>query len=192
MGHNVSRSRQDEIDRTRRLAELKPFLVPGWRIDTGKFQIVEVGTVLGHYQRGQEMLLRCRRPDCRRRVEVDFEAAVHAGLGDRPTAHLLHLLKCQHWCGCQLDEVSAIYPPGVPLVSFLQHRDVLVAIACEGCKTRLLLPPQEVIRRLKLAGRGDGSTGVIELANAVRGPCRKCGRTRFETQVVWGKGPPKA
>ncbi|HEX8214728.1 MAG TPA: hypothetical protein VF582_04560 [Allosphingosinicella sp.] len=189
MGHNVSRGRQDEIERTRRLAELKPFLVPGWRIDTSKFQIAEVRTVLGYYQRRQEMLLRCKRSDCRRRVELDFEAAIHAGLGDRPPAHLLHLLKCRHWSGCQLEEISAIYPRGVPLVGFLQHPDVLIAIACGTCKARLLLPPREVIRKLRAAGRGDGSTGVLELAKLVRGPCRKCGGRRFAAEVVWPGRP---
>jgi hypothetical protein len=187
MGHNVSRGRREEIERKRRIAELTPLLVPGWQIDPGRLQPVEVRTVLGFYQRGQDLLLRCRRPDCRRRVEIDFHAAVQAGLGDRPPAHLLQLLKCRHWDGCALEEASAVYPGGVPLIAFLQHPDVLIAIACAGCGARLLLPPREVIRRLQAAGRGDGSTGVIELAKAVRGPCRKCSGRRFAAEIVWPK-----
>lgn len=182
MSHNVSRGRQDEIERSRRLGELQPFLVPGWQIDAGRFEIVEVKTVLGYHQRGQEMLLRCQRTDCRRRIEIDFRAAVHAGLGD-----LHHLLRCHHWSGCRLEEVSATYPKGVPLVGYLKHRDVLIAIICTFCEARLLLPPQEVIRKLEAAGRGDGSTGVLELARAIRGPCRKCGLRRFECEVLWSK-----
>lgn len=185
MGHNVSRGRQDEIERQSRLAELKPFLVPGWRIDTSRLQIVEVRTALGHYQRGQEVLLRCRRADCHRRVEIDFRAAVHAGLGDKPLSHLLQRLRCDHWSGCQLEETAASYPRGVPLVGYLQHADVLIAIACTGCETRLLLPPREVIRRLQAAGRGDGSTGILGLGKAVRGPCRKCSGRSFAAEVVW-------
>ena len=189
MGHNVSRSKQDEIRCSQRVAELKPFLVPGWQVDLSRSEIVDVKTVLGFYQRGQAVLLRCQRPDCRRRVELDLRAAVQAGHGDRTLPHLLHLLRCQHWSGCKLEEVSATYPKGVPLIGYLQHHDVLIAIACTGCEARLLLPPKAVIERLKQAGRGDGSTGVLELGLAVRGPCRKCGRQKFKADVVWPRVP---
>ena len=175
MGHNVSRAKQDQIERDRRIAELKPLLVAGWRIDRDRFQIVEIQTVLGHYQRGQELLFRCRRTDCRRRVEVDLRSAVHAGLGDRTLKHLLHMLRCQHWSGCQLEEVSAIYPQGVPLVAYLKHPDVLIVITCLACEARTLLTPQEIIKRLKAAGTGDGSTGVIELGKVIRGPAASAG-----------------
>jgi hypothetical protein len=185
MSHDVSRGKQDEIERSRRLAELRPFVVPGWRIHTDRFQIVEIKTVLGYYQRGQTMLLRCRRLDCRRRVEIDFEAAVHAGHGAKPLPFLLQMLRCHHWSGCQREEMSATYPKGVPLVGLLQHKDVLVAIACAACPARLLLPPREVIRKLSEARRGDGSTGVLELGKAVRGPCRKCDGRRFESELIW-------
>jgi DNA-directed RNA polymerase subunit RPC12/RpoP len=86
------------------------------------------------------------------------------------------MLRCHHWNGCRLEEASSTYPKGVPLVAYLQEEDALIAIACNGCGTRLLLPAAEVIRRLKAAGRGDGATGVLELGTAVRGPCRRCGR----------------
>ncbi len=185
MSHNVSRAKQDEIKRERRLAEIQPYVVPGWRIDQSSWEIVEVPTALGHFQRQQEMLLRCQRSDCRRRVEIDFRAAVQAGLGDRPVKHLLERLKCHHWSGCRLEEVSAIYPKGVPLVGYLKHRDVLISIRCTTCQYRLLLPPREVIKRLEAVGCGDGSTGIIELARAIRGPCRKCGTSSFETNVIW-------
>jgi hypothetical protein len=189
VSHNVSRGKQDEIERSRRLGELRPFVVAGWQIDPSKFQIVEIKTVLGYHQRGQEMLLRCQRTDCRRRIEIDFRAAVHAGLGDRPVFHLHHLLRCHHWSGCRLEEISATYPKGVPLVGYLQHPDVLIAILCTHCEARLLLPPKQVIARLKAAGRGDGSTGILELARVIRGPCRKCGVRRFECQVIWSQRP---
>lgn len=60
--------------------------------------------------------------------------------------------------------MSAIYPGGVPLVGYLRHRNVLIAIACSNCGMRSLLPPRIVIRKLEAAGRGDGNTGVIALA----------------------------
>ena len=190
MAHNISQERHEQIERARRVAALKPFLVPGWRIDQVKAEIVPVPTVLGHYQRGQQLLLRCRREGCRRRTEVDLRSAIEEGLGDRPVQHLVDLLRCRHWSGCALEEYSAVYPKGVPLVGYLSHPDVLIAITCEGCGARSLLPPREVILRLKAAGRGDGNTGILALATAVRGPCRKCHRSRFTTQIVWVNGTP--
>jgi hypothetical protein len=95
------------------------------------------------------------------------------------------MLRCHHWSGCRLEETSATYEQGVPLVALLQHEDVLIAIACAACRGRALLPPREVIRRLRAAGRGDAATGVLELGKAVRGPCRRCTGRRFETQVIW-------
>lgn len=186
MAHNVSRERQEQIEREKRLAELKPFLVPGWQLDRTKAQIVEVPTVLGHYQRGQQLLLRCRREDCRRRVEANLRSAIEAGLGDRPVTYLLEPLRCGQWDGCALVEVSATYPEGVPLVGFLAHRDALIAIACAHCGTRSLLPPREVIRKLEALKRGNGNTGLLALARAVRGPCRQCHRRQFVTGIVWG------
>jgi hypothetical protein len=190
VSHNVSRGKQQEIELRRRIAALRPFLVPGWQIDSDRGRIVEVPTVLGCHQRGQQVLLKCSRPDCRRRIELDLKAAVHAGLADRPIMHLHQLLKCNHWSGCELAQASAIYPNGVPLVAYLQHEDVLISVSCTGCTSRLLLPPSEVIRRLQASGRGDGATGVLELGKAVRGPCRKCGQARFESQVLWTKSKP--
>lgn len=159
--------------------------MPGWQLDRIKAQIAEIPTVLGHLQRGQQLLLRCQRKDCRRRCEVDLRSAIEAGLSDRPVKHLLEVLRCRHWDGCALDEYSAIYPNGVPLIAYLNHRDVLIAIACANCEARTLLPPREVIRRLRAAGRGDSNTGVHALAKAVRGPCRKCHHRQFTTDVVW-------
>lgn len=189
VSHNVSRGKQGEFERKQRLDELKPFLVPGWTLDLSRLQPIEVRTVLGYYQRGQDMLLRCRRRDCRRRVEVDFRAAVQGGLGDRPASYMLELLKCRHWNGCQLEEASATYPKGIPLVALLGEAEVLIAIACAVCAARALLPPREVIRRLNAAGRGDGSTGILELGQAVRGPCRNCSGRRFAAELVWPKRP---
>ena len=187
MSHNVSRGKKDQVEFSRRLAELTPLLVPGWQLDSGRLQIVAVKTVLGFHQRGQQMLLRCRRTDCHRRVEIDFREAVQAGKGDWPPNHLLHVLRCGHWAGCKLQEVSATYPNGVPLVGLITKADVLIAIICESCAARLLLPPCAVIARLKQAKRGDGSTGVLELGKRVRGPCRKCGAGRFRSELVWSK-----
>jgi DNA-directed RNA polymerase subunit RPC12/RpoP len=117
-------------------------------------------------------------------VEVEFKGAVQAGLGDRPLSHLIHCLRCQHWAGCGLEEASAVYPLGVPLVAFLNEEDTLIAIVCEACGARVLLPPRAVIDRLKRAGTGDGSTGVLELGKRVRGPCRQCRATRFRSEII--------
>jgi hypothetical protein len=184
MAHNVSTERKARIERARRVGELREFLVPGWRLDLERLEIVEVNTALGHYQRGQQLLLLCRKADCRRRVEVDLRSAIEAGLSDQPVAVLLERLRCRHWQGCELAQAHAIYPNGVPLVSYLKEKDRLIAIACTACGGRSLLPPAEVIKRLTSVGRGNGNTGIIELARAVRGPCRRCGHQRFTTSAV--------
>lgn len=189
MSANASRSKRDEMERTARLTDLQPLLVPGWQISPDGLRVVTVATVLGFYQRGQEMLLKCRRRDCHRRVEIDFRAAIQAGRGNQSPRHLIHDLRCGHWDGCSLEEVSAIYPNGVPLVAYLNDKDMLIAIACEQCPARLLLPPRAVIERLKQAGRGDGSTGILELGRRVRGPCRRCGGRKFRSEVVSPKAP---
>jgi DNA-directed RNA polymerase subunit RPC12/RpoP len=189
VAHNVSQRRREELDREQRRRELAAFLVPGWELDATGRKIVEIKTVLGFYQRGQGLLLRCSRVDCRRRVEVDFRAAVEAGLGDKPISVLIDALRCRHWRGCELGESSQVYPHGVPLVGFLDQPDVLVAIACRRCTARVLLRPRAMILKLKAAGRGDGSTGIKQLGELVRGPCRQCGARRFESEVVWPRHP---
>ncbi len=189
MGYNVSRNRRIEMVRRRRMAELEPYLVPGWQLDPDGLRIVTVDTALSFYQRGQELLLRCQRADCRRRVEVDVKQAMRAGLGDKPTAHLVELLRCRHWAECRLQQVSAIYPHGVPLVAYLDDEDVVIEVKCEKCGYRLLLPPEAMIDRLIKAGRGDGSTGIHSLGKAVRGPCRKCGGRQFKADVIRPKAP---
>lgn len=187
MSANISRARQDEMQRAKRLAELKPLLVPGWQINPSDFRVIATMTVLGFHQRGQEMLLKCRRRDCHRRVEIDFRAAIQAGRGGQSPQRLLHELRCGHWDGCKLEEVSATYPNGVPLVAYLNDKDVLIAILCEQCPARLLLPPTAVIERLRQAGRGDGSTGVLELGRKIRGPCRQCGGQKFRSELISAK-----
>jgi hypothetical protein len=184
VGHNTSRTKREEIERQRRADELAQWLVPGWQVDRNRLEIVATETVLGYFQRGQEVLLRCRRTDCRRRVEVDLRSAIEEGHADQPLKHLIEVLRCRHWAGCQLAEVSAIYPEGVPLVAYLAN-DVLIAVTCEHCTTRILLPPRQMIARLTAAGRGDGATGVLKLGSVIRGPCRRCGTSRFRSEVIW-------
>lgn len=147
---------------------------------------------MGHWQRGQTVLLRCAKRDCRRRVELDLRAAIDAGLGDRRIEDVLAVLTCRHWTGCAIKFEHATYPKGVPLISTLTHRDALVAIGCDACAARTLLPPLRVIERLIASGRGNAATGLIELAQKVRGPCRKCGGRRFTTTLIWPSTRPTA
>jgi hypothetical protein len=39
------------------------------------------------------------------------------------------------------------------------------------------------------AGRGDGSTGVLEVGKRIRVPCRKCGGRQFEAELIRPKAP---
>jgi hypothetical protein len=61
VSHNVSRAQQDEDASKRRVAQLKPFLVRGWTIDPSRAQVVEIRSVLGSDERGEQVLPRCRR-----------------------------------------------------------------------------------------------------------------------------------
>lgn len=191
MGANLSIESRRRIKRQQRAQELSKLLVPGWALNAEATSFVEIPTLLGCWQRGQSILLRCAKRDCRRRVELDLRAAIDAGLGDRRVADVLTLLTCRHWSGCALKFEHATYPIGVPLISMLEHRDILIAIACNGCTARSLLPPLRVIERLIATGRGTAATGLIELAQKVRGPCRKCGGRRFSTTLVWPNAPQK-
>jgi len=71
MSANVSRQCQIELLRKQWAERLRAFLERGWRIDLSRGEIVAIDTVLASYQRGQTLLLWCRRADCRRRFEVD-------------------------------------------------------------------------------------------------------------------------
>ena len=187
MGHNVSRTRQAQLRRDSIADELSQWLVPGWQVDRTRLQIVTINTVLGFHQRKQQVLLRCRKRDCHRRVEVDLRSAIEGGHADKSLKELIDILRCGHWAGCELEEVSAIYPEGVPLVAYVDRREVLIAVTCEHCGARVILPPRQMIARLKQAGRGDGSTGILKLGSVVRGPCRKCGTAHFGSGVIEAK-----
>lgn len=184
MGHNISQERREAMERARRVSDLAPYLVGGWRMDQRGHRIEAVPTVLGSFQRREVVLFRCRRDDCSRRVCPDLRSAVDAGLGDWPLMELAQVLRCRHWAGCRLEHWSSTYPKGVPLVSFI-NQDAVIAIICGKCSARTLLAPLDVIRRLKAAGRGDGSVGVRELGERIRGPCKACGGLVFTSEVVW-------
>ena len=191
MGHNLSRERQDKLERDAQIAELQPLLVPGWTISSRSARIVEIKTVLGARQRGQVILLRCAAHDCRRRIEVDLDAAIGAGHADRAPEDLARLLACHHWGGCRLALATATYPHGVPLLAMLDSR-ALIAVTCVACGARLVLPPREMIARLAAAGRGDGATGLFSIGTRVRGPCRRCGRREFVSSILRPDAAPRA
>lgn len=184
MGHHISQERRDAMECAQRVSDFAPYLVLGWRIYHRGYKIESINSVLGSYQRREEVLFRCKRDDCRRRVTPDLRAAIDAGLGDRALLDLVELLRCRHWSGCRLEHMSSTYPKGVPLVAYV-NQDAVVAIVCKECSVRTLLSPAVVIGRLKAAGRGDGSVGILELGERIRGPCKKCRGRHFETNIVW-------
>lgn len=187
MGHNTSREKAERDRRTVSAAALRPLLVPGWTIAADGKGFAEIDSVLGASLRGQAVLFRCSGRDCRRRIELDLRATIDAGLGDRRPRDLVASLACRHWRGCALRLEHTTYPGGVPLIAFLAHADVLIAVSCTACPARTLLPPIRVIERLIAGGRGDGATGLLELGRKARGPCRRCGGRAFEGGVVWLK-----
>ena len=191
MGANLSLESRHRLERQERAKELSKLLVPGWTLNAAATGFVDVPSVLGHWQRGQSVLLRCSKWDCRRRVELDLRTAVDAGLGDRTLPEIVALLGCRHWSGCALSLQHATYSEGVPLISVLAHPNALISVACDGCAARTLLPPRRVIERLLATGRGNGATGIFELGRKVRGPCRKCSGRRFTSTIVWPGSPLK-
>lgn len=139
-------------------------------------------TILGMFRRGQSLVLRCGRSDCRRRVEVDLADAVHGGVGHYRPGELVERLRCQHYRGCRLEEVVASYAEGVPLVAYI-NSGRLILIRCIGCRLEVALPAEKVIDRLQSEKRGNSATGILLLARTIRGPCKRCRGTTFETSA---------
>lgn len=75
----------------------------------------------------------------------------------------------------------------MPLVGYLCDPGALIALRCEGCGPTLTRGVEETIARLIATRRGNGATGVLELGQRVRGPCRKCQGRRFASAVVWAQ-----
>lgn len=190
MGHNISRARQEAQAERQRLARLAQHVVPGWRLELSPERIVPTPDLLGALQRGQKLLYRCERPDCGRRVEPDLDGLVRAGHGHQTPGWLTHLLQCRHPLGCRLKLSAETYPQGVPLVGYLGDPEALIALRCEGCGLTLTRGVEETIARLIATRRGNGATGVLELGQRVRGPCRKCRGRRFASAVVWASERP--
>jgi hypothetical protein len=184
MGHNVSRSKQASTAQDQRIADLARYAVPGWHVELGPERLVADATLLGALQRSQMLVYRCERPDCGRRVQPDLEALVRGGHGHLKAMELRSALGCGHPLGCGLKLFSETYPQGVPLVAYLRDPDAMVSVSCIGCRHAVTRTVPDTIDRLKTARRGDGSTGVLELAGRIRGPCRRCGCRRFTTTVV--------
>lgn len=184
MGHNVSQSKRDSMAQDRRLADLVRHTVPGWHVELGPERLVADPTLLGALQRSQVLVYRCERPDCGRRVQPDLEAIVRGGHGHLKPIELQAALVCGHPLGCGLKLFSETYPQGVPLVAYLRDADAMVAVTCSGCRHMVTRTVSDTIDRLKAARRGDGSTGILELAGRIRGPCRRCRGMSFTTTVV--------
>lgn len=185
MGHNVSRARQTDRAHDQARAEAARWLVPGWAVDVDPpFRIQAIPTIMGAWLRGQVLVYRCLRSDCGRRVEPDLQGLVHAGFGHLKPGELREDLSCRHPLGCQLKLACETYPRGVPLITYVQQPDVLFAVACQGCGHTVSRTAADTIARLAASRRGDGSTGVNELASRVRGPCRRCGGRAFKSEVI--------
>lgn len=103
----------------------------------------------------------------------------HSELAEQPIAAAAEALRCKHWRGCGLALQPAVYPAGPPLISLVDQEDTMIEIGCRTCGGAALRTPEQVIRQMRGAGTGDGKTGLNELGDLIRGPCRKCGGTRF-------------
>lgn len=79
--------------------------------------------------------------------------------------------------------------PGVPLSHYRQH-GAGVRLTCRDCKAHRDLPLEAVIGRLEARGVGGERTGIVALAQLVRGPCPRCGGSRFVTAPAWAPSRP--
>ena len=159
-------------EKRQRLLELLP---AGWILVDHR--PVEVDTPVGYLVRRQAVFVRCSR--CRRRTPLDLEDLARSPLARQPVSAAVEALKCGHWRGCGLALQPATYPAGAPLVTLLTHPGMEIEIGCRYCDQVAFRTPEQVIRALIAARMGDGGTGMDELGDLIRGPCRKCGATRF-------------
>ena len=75
--------------------------------------------------------------------------------------------------------------PGVPLAHFLDdHPGVDVALSCDGCGAKRVLPMAGVVARLTARGRDPRTVGICEIAELVEQPC-KCGKRAWSTRPQW-------
>lgn len=184
MGHNISQAKRESMAQDRRVADLVRYAVPGWHVAFAPERLIANPTLLGALQRSQIVVYRCERPDCGRRVQPDLEALVRGGYGHLSPMELRDTLVCRHPLGCGLKLFSETYPQGVPLVAYLRDTDVMVCVTCGRCRHAVSRTVSDTIDRLVAARRGDGSTGILELAGRIRGPCRRCGGMSFTATVV--------
>lgn len=182
MSHNISQNRRRLLEEERKRADLTPYLVPGWRLDSS-FRIEPDPSVRGHLKRGQRVYFRCIRPDCRRRLDLDLEGACRARLGDETPDVLGHRFRCAHYAGCRLERLTE-WPRGAPLIELMQRSDIAVQVTCDTCLLKSVLTARALIDRLRTTRRGDAATCVEDLPRALRGPCRNCKGRRFRTVLV--------
>lgn len=173
----------DDARRLAAWARLRELCPPGWTVQDDR--LAPVQTPRGYFLRRQTLTAGCARGDCRRRCELDFADLVRSPLADSALEVVVHRLRCDHWGGCLFELRPPTYPEGVPLICYLDAPGVLFEIGCvkAGCVVQRLTPEQ-VIRSLMVAGRGDGGVGIHVLGSRIRGPCPGCGGTRFTATLL--------
>ena len=81
------------------------------------------------------------------------------------------------------------HDPGVPLSHYRDHPGTGVLVTCIGCQRHEVLDLEATIKRLKVRGYGDESTGIRAVGGFIRRACPQCGGTRYETRPHWVSGP---
>lgn len=177
----LTRRQQTQDEWLAACSRLRAICPPGWTIDGRRCRPVD--TPVGAHARGQQVFARCRRADCRRRVDLDCSDLARTEHRDRPMAEVLELLRCRHWRGCLLELEPPTYPEGVPLITLVPHIDAWVGVQCERCPHLSALPPIVVIEWLIRTGGGDAGTGIKGLSDVFRGRCPRCGWNRFVVEA---------
>jgi hypothetical protein len=155
----------------------------GWLIASGILQVDR--TVRGYYTRRQEVSGRCNLRDCRRTCHIDA-ARIHAqGLGSLRMEQVKAWFRCQRLDGCGLVFHDDQKAESLKLSALCRRPAVAIQLRCGECKFDLKIPPEQMIGRLQVEGKGGGETEVHDLPGLLTGACKGCGKVAWSVQVAW-------
>lgn len=137
--------------------------------------------------RGQVVRGNCRSDGCSRRVTIDPDEMVKAGLAPMYLRTLKTLWRCQRIAsGCGLEWHNE--PPRRPLrlghLTGKAHVRVKVACAGKACKFSRRFVPEQLIAGLIARGQGDEATEVDKLGAMMTAGCPVCGKANWRVHVL--------
>lgn len=155
---------------------------PGWDVDSGTLKPTQ--DVQGYLARHQALRGTCYRQDCRRRCEIDLKGLSRRGLGRMVRSQLLHLYRCNRFDGCTLDLTPDPIHALLPLQALAGTPGIATRIRCEHCQFFRRYTVEALIAQLAAAKKGDGRTGVLEVAALFTAPCKQCQKKAWSFEVL--------